>query len=68
MVARLGHDVRALYPVGGPIGDLSRCLVDEEGVTSQTLALSPTQDTREASLSVRRKPAINTASCSPVPS
>jgi 6-phosphofructokinase 2 len=46
VVARLGGDVRAIYPVGGPIGDLLRRLVDVEAVASQTIALS--QDTRES--------------------
>jgi 6-phosphofructokinase 2 len=46
VVARLGSDVRAIYPVGGPIGDLLRRLVDAEAVVSETIALS--QDTRES--------------------
>lgn len=46
VVARLGSDVRAIYPVGGPIGDLLRRLVDAEAVASRTIALS--QDTRES--------------------
>ncbi len=46
VVARLGGDVLAIYPVGGPIGDLLKRLVDAEAVASQTIALS--QDTRES--------------------
>jgi 6-phosphofructokinase 2 len=46
VVARLGSDVRAIYPVGGPIGDLLRRLVDAEAVASVTIPLS--QDTRES--------------------
>ena len=38
VVARLGSDVRAIYPVGGPIGDLLRRLVDAEAVASETIA------------------------------
>ena len=46
VIARLGGEVRAIYPAGGPIGDLLRRLVDAEAVVSQTLPLS--QDTRES--------------------
>jgi 6-phosphofructokinase 2 len=46
VVARLGGHVQAIYPVGGPIGDLLRRLVDEEAVVSHTVPLS--QDTRES--------------------
>jgi 6-phosphofructokinase 2 len=46
VVARLGSDVRAVYPVGGLIGDLLRRLVDAEAVASQAIPLS--QDTRES--------------------
>ncbi len=46
VVARLGSDVQAIYPVGGPIGVLLRRLLDVEAVASQTIALS--QDTRES--------------------
>ena len=46
VIARLGGEVRAIYPVGGPIGDLLRRLVDAEGLASETISLS--QDTRES--------------------
>jgi 6-phosphofructokinase 2 len=46
VVARLGSEVQAIYPVGGPIGDLLRRLVDAEAVAGRTIALS--QDTRES--------------------
>jgi 6-phosphofructokinase 2 len=46
VVARLGGQVQAIYPVGGPIGDLLRRLVDAEAVVSVTVPLS--QDTRES--------------------
>jgi 6-phosphofructokinase 2 len=46
VVARLGGAVRAIYPVGGPIGDLLRRLVDAEAVASETIPVA--QDTRES--------------------
>jgi 6-phosphofructokinase 2 len=46
VVARLGSDVQAIYPVGGAIGGLLRRLVGEQTVASHTIALS--QDTRES--------------------
>jgi 6-phosphofructokinase 2 len=46
VIARLGGEVRAIYPVGGPIGDLLRRLVEAEGVASETIDLG--QDTRES--------------------
>lgn len=46
VAARLGSHVQAIYPVGGPIGDLLKRLVDAEAVASQTIAVS--QDTRES--------------------
>jgi 6-phosphofructokinase 2 len=46
VVARLGSDVQAIYPIGSPIGDLLRRLVDAEAVASQTIPLS--QHTRES--------------------
>lgn len=46
VVARLGGDVRAIYPVGGPIGDLLRQLMDAESVASETISLG--QNTRES--------------------
>ena len=44
VITRLGGEVRAIYPVGGPIGELLRQLVDAETVNSETITLS--QDTR----------------------
>jgi 6-phosphofructokinase 2 len=46
VIARLGGDVRAVFPVGGQIGDLLRGLVDAENISSETISLS--QDTRES--------------------
>lgn len=40
VVARLGGDVRAVFPIGGPIGDLLRQLVEGEGVASETVAIA----------------------------
>ncbi|MFI4996997.1 MAG: 1-phosphofructokinase family hexose kinase [Hyphomicrobiales bacterium] len=45
VVTRLGADVRALYPVGGPIGQLLRRLVDRERISS--LAIEVSGETRE---------------------
>lgn len=45
VVARLGGDVAAIYPIGGPTGELLRRLIDREGVFS--LALPISRDTRE---------------------
>ncbi len=45
VVRRLGGDVRAIYPVGGPTGDLLRRLLDKEGVPSQTFSIAG--ETRE---------------------
>ncbi|MGY3447906.1 1-phosphofructokinase family hexose kinase [Bradyrhizobium sp. USDA 4353] len=45
VITRLGGDVTALYPVGGPTGLLLKQLVDNEGVTSRTWTTS--DDTRE---------------------
>ncbi|MGJ5182111.1 1-phosphofructokinase family hexose kinase [Bradyrhizobium oligotrophicum] len=45
VISRLGGDVTALYPVGGPTGLLLQQLVEQEGVTSRTWAT--TEDTRE---------------------
>jgi 6-phosphofructokinase 2 len=42
---RLGADVLAIYPAGGPIGQLLHRLVEQEGVRSQAIPIS--QDTRE---------------------
>jgi 6-phosphofructokinase 2 len=46
VVARLGGKVRAIYPVGGPIGELLARLVAAEGVASETIPLA--HDTRES--------------------
>ena len=46
VVYRLGGDVLAAFPIGGPIGDLLRRLVAEEGVPSATFPISG--DTRES--------------------
>ncbi|WP_315798196.1 hexose kinase [Bradyrhizobium sp. SZCCHNRI3043] len=45
VITRLGGDVAALYPVGGPTGLLLQQLVASEGVTSQTW--TTIEDTRE---------------------
>jgi len=45
VVKRLGGDVTAFYPVGGPIGELLCRLVDREKVPSVTVDIA--QDTRE---------------------
>lgn len=46
VITRLGgRDVRAIYPVGGAMGDLLRRLLDEEAVVSQTFPISG--ETRE---------------------
>ncbi|BAM91939.1 putative carbohydrate kinase PfkB family [Bradyrhizobium oligotrophicum S58] len=45
VVSRLGGDVTALYPVGGPTGLLLKQLVDNEGVASRTWTTA--EDTRE---------------------
>ncbi|WP_315725198.1 MULTISPECIES: 1-phosphofructokinase family hexose kinase [unclassified Bradyrhizobium] len=45
VITRLGGDVAALYPVGGPTGVLLRQLVDTEGVSSLTWTTA--EDTRE---------------------
>jgi 6-phosphofructokinase 2 len=45
VIKRLGGDVSAIYPVGGPTGDLLRRLLDKEGVASRTFAIA--EETRE---------------------
>ena len=40
VIKRLGHDVSALYPVGGPTGDFLRKLLDREGVASRTFPIA----------------------------
>jgi 6-phosphofructokinase 2 len=45
VIHRFGGDVRAIYPVGGPTGDLLRKLIDKEGVASETFAIA--EETRE---------------------
>jgi 6-phosphofructokinase 2 len=45
VIKRLGGDVSAIYPVGGATGALLRKLLDNEGVTSQTVAIA--EETRE---------------------
>ncbi|MFI5011251.1 MAG: 1-phosphofructokinase family hexose kinase [Hyphomicrobiales bacterium] len=45
VAARLGADVKALYPIGGPTGQLLRRLVDSERVLS--LAIPVSGETRE---------------------
>jgi 6-phosphofructokinase 2 len=42
---RFGADVLAIYPVGGPIGQLLHRLVEQEGIRSLSIPIS--QDTRE---------------------
>jgi 6-phosphofructokinase 2 len=45
VIARLGGDVTALYPIGGVTGRLLHRLVDEEGIGSVTVAVN--EETRE---------------------
>lgn len=45
VIKRLGGDVSAIYPVGGPTGALLRKLLDNERVTSQIVAIAG--ETRE---------------------
>ncbi|UFZ07747.1 1-phosphofructokinase family hexose kinase [Bradyrhizobium ontarionense] len=45
VITRLGGDVTALYPVGGPTGQLLKQLVEKEGVTGRTWTTA--EDTRE---------------------
>ncbi|ANV99136.1 1-phosphofructokinase family hexose kinase [Bradyrhizobium icense] len=45
VIKRLGGDARAIYPVGGAIGNLLRQLLDEEGITSHTWTIAG--ETRE---------------------
>ncbi|CCD90618.1 putative carbohydrate kinase pfkB family; 6-phosphofructokinase [Bradyrhizobium sp. ORS 375] len=45
VITRLGGDVTALYPVGGPTGLLLKQLIESEGVTSRTWTTA--EDTRE---------------------
>src|SRR5690348_4204670 len=45
VIRRLGGEAGAIYPVGGPTGELLRRLLEVEGVTSRTFAIA--DDTRE---------------------
>ena len=45
VIKRLGGVARAIYPVGGALGELLRKLLDSEGVVSQTFAIAG--ETRE---------------------
>ena len=45
VIKRLGGEARAIYPVGGAVGELLRKLLDSEGVVSQTFAIA--DETRE---------------------
>lgn len=45
VIRRLGGDARAIYPVGGAIGNLLRQLLDQQGVTSHTWQIAG--ETRE---------------------
>ena len=45
VIKRLGGEASAIYPVGGPTGDLLRALLDQEGILSRTFAIA--QETRE---------------------
>lgn len=45
VVRRLGSEVAAIYPAGGAIGKLLRCLVEREGVRSFAIAVA--EETRE---------------------
>jgi 6-phosphofructokinase 2 len=44
-IKRLGGEARAIYPVGGVMGELLRKLLDSEGIASQTFAIAG--ETRE---------------------
>jgi 6-phosphofructokinase 2 len=46
VVARLGGEVRAVYPAGGPIGDLLKRLLDAEAIATETIPIA--EDTRES--------------------
>jgi 6-phosphofructokinase 2 len=46
VIARLGGEAPAIYPAGGPIGDLLQRLLAAESIASVTIPLS--QDTRES--------------------
>ncbi len=46
VIARLGHDVAAIYPVGGPTGARLRELVTREGIHGVTIELS--EETRQS--------------------
>jgi 6-phosphofructokinase 2 len=45
VIKRLGGEARAIYPVGGVMGELLRKLLDSEGIASQTFAIAG--ETRE---------------------
>ena len=45
VIKRLGGEARAIYPVGGAMGELLRKLLDSEGIASQTFAIAG--ETRE---------------------
>ena len=45
VIRRLGGDVTAIYPAGGPTGQMLRQLVDREGVCSVVVEIG--QETRE---------------------
>jgi 6-phosphofructokinase 2 len=40
VIAGLGGEVRAIYPVGGPIGDLLRRLADAEDLARDNSAIA----------------------------
>ena len=45
VIKRLGGEARAIYPVGGAMGETLRELLDREGISSQTFAIA--DETRE---------------------
>ena len=45
VIKRLGGEARAIYPVGGAMGEMLRQLLDREGILSQTFAIA--DETRE---------------------
>jgi len=45
VIKRLGGEARAIYPVGGAMGEMLRELLDREGILSQTFAIA--DETRE---------------------
>jgi len=53
VIARMGHDVAAIYPIGGATGDRLRQLVNGEGMRSITIELS--EETRRSFAVLEKK-------------